>query len=967
MMRELLLSTVLLASVPVSFGQTSQAGRITNDPVAGREDFDSSHAADVRRFGVRSIRNNQPPAVPGCTATISSGSANASLSSVCGFADNDGVIIYGAGINNPIGTPVISSVTPSVPEALTGSFATVVSQRGSTRYSYCASAWNPGAAKSTNPGTSETACSAEFSITNGLASLGPQPGVAISSITCKGIICTVTTLASQSLAAGGAFTISGAVPASFNGLRNVTKWTDSTHFTYKNPNLSTLDDGPASATTPGTMYYAVSNTIVVNKAAGSPDGTRYIIYRSGPGGGGVIACITLPQYESQQRNFWYNTCEDYGATYSPSPTLPFYIATTAPSSATNEGLRTYITTGGGTTVVALNEVSVNTVAGNTILYDAGVGLERAGAAQIALGTSRTKVSIPTPNVAQSFYINAPTVLPNVGYVFRGGVVLQDTLYPGAMLQGDPMGFYQLPSFAYNSYIGITCAKAWPCIQTKPDASFNFQGFQLSIPESGIGILSESSAMPSTYINDVYMSPAGKGYTTIDHVIVGTGGAGAITLDSYGWNGSQLGTGSMTTPGMLIMGGPTAINFKQLSLSGKGIAWYASSSTTGMNLSFTNSVYIQGPYTPIVTLLNNADGAQQSNITFTSTCNDTGTNRSWISSLQGTNTVQLTLTPGASCAATGATNLVTTSGGNVTFVNVPNINASSGVLTEPTGSAAAAYGAGANAIWNGGNINGAFVHAYDFGTDVDTSAGHTLYVRGYTPPAPTCAVQSGGSIPVNTYYLIYVPIMETGNGGTASNYCKFATSSGNQAVQVSFIPIVGAKGYSVYMQTSPRGFDRVNVALITSLPYTLRSASFQGDVYGRPMDGTIGGANGLWHAQKIAVGRSTFQKATDTQESAVTVPDIAAYSLAAEIASGTATMPTSDITAGACGTTITVPAPNTKTTDTITISSNASVTTPNGLLIINFWPTANYVNFRYCNPSVSGQTPTPNTINWRVIR
>ncbi len=86
-----------------------------------------------------------------------------------------------------------------------------------------------------------------------------------------------------------------------------------------------------------------------------------------------------------------------------------------------------------------------------------------------------------------------------------------------------------------------------------------------------------------------------------------------------------------------------------------------------------------------------------------------------------------------------------------------------------------------------------------------------------------------------------------------------------------------------------------------------------------------------------------------------------------VASGTASMTTAAIAAGTCGTTVTVAATGVQTTDTITISSNAAVTTPNGLLIINYWPTANNVNFNYCNPTASSQTPTANTVNWRVIR
>jgi hypothetical protein len=87
-----------------------------------------------------------------------------------------------------------------------------------------------------------------------------------------------------------------------------------------------------------------------------------------------------------------------------------------------------------------------------------------------------------------------------------------------------------------------------------------------------------------------------------------------------------------------------------------------------------------------------------------------------------------------------------------------------------------------------------------------------------------------------------------------------------------------------------------------------------------------------------------------------------------IASGTAAMTTALIAAGACGTTVTATATNVLTTDTITASRNVAVTAANGgVLTLNWWPTANNVNFNYCNPTAAGVTPTAMTVNWSVTR
>ena len=90
-------------------------------------------------------------------------------------------------------------------------------------------------------------------------------------------------------------------------------------------------------------------------------------------------------------------------------------------------------------------------------------------------------------------------------------------------------------------------------------------------------------------------------------------------------------------------------------------------------------------------------------------------------------------------------------------------------------------------------------------------------------------------------------------------------------------------------------------------------------------------------------------------------------LGAVISSGTATMTTAAIAAGACGTTVTVSASGVATTDAISFSFNAAPAANPAELPISSWPTANNVNFQYCNPTAGSVTPNAATINWRVVR
>lgn len=113
------------------------------------------------------------------------------------------------------------------------------------------------------------------------------------------------------------------------------------------------------------------------------------------------------------------------------------------------------------------------------------------------------------------------------------------------------------------------------------------------------------------------------------------------------------------------------------------------------------------------------------------------------------------------------------------------------------------------------------------------------------------------------------------------------------------------------------------------------------------------------------GNDSFVFAAASQT--LTNKSTSAGPVAGTVASGTATMTTAAIAAGACGTTVTVSATGTQTTDAIAFSFNASVGSNPGVLNVHSWPTANNVNFVYCNPTAGSVTPSAATLNWRVAR
>jgi len=86
-----------------------------------------------------------------------------------------------------------------------------------------------------------------------------------------------------------------------------------------------------------------------------------------------------------------------------------------------------------------------------------------------------------------------------------------------------------------------------------------------------------------------------------------------------------------------------------------------------------------------------------------------------------------------------------------------------------------------------------------------------------------------------------------------------------------------------------------------------------------------------------------------------------------IGNSTATMTTSAISSGACGSTVSVAVSGVATTDSIEWAYNAAPSANPAELVISAWPTSGHVNFQYCNPTAGSVTPNAATLNFRVLR
>jgi hypothetical protein len=126
----------------------------------------------------------------------------------------------------------------------------------------------------------------------------------------------------------------------------------------------------------------------------------------------------------------------------------------------------------------------------------------------------------------------------------------------------------------------------------------------------------------------------------------------------------------------------------------------------------------------------------------------------------------------------------------------------------------------------------------------------------------------------------------------------------------------------------------------------------------------------------ATGTGNFVFATNPVINGLSFPKAAGAAVVTQtVASGTAAMGTSAISAGSCAKVVTSTANGAATTDVVLFGFNGDPTTVNGYgpssrgqeLKIYPYPASNTANFKVCNLTSSSITPGALTLNWRVVR
>lgn len=755
---------------------------------------------DIRSLGARAIPNNVTPAVSGITATCN-GTTSVVLSGTptTVLQVGDGVLVAGCGAANPLSTPPApSAIVPSGPVAETGIGLDVSSQTGAvTNRCYSIRAWNQGNSTATQPGTAITAASTETCTTNGLTTIGPQ-NISITSISCSGVpfVCTVTTSGNQTMAADMHFEIKGAAPSHFNGDWNVKTWTNATTFTFT-PNWLSVNNGPTATTTGGTLYWKTSDRVPINTAAGSADGTKYLIYEGASGPGKNLVGIVWPQNSTLVGDKAYLAFDYYGSTYTIAPTLPYYVPTTDAAAATPEGLNSTIISCGGSgnagtpcvsNTLVLNDAAVQSSSGNVFLFDDNIIL---GKAVVAAKAAGARVLIPF-GFGTNYYVgNAPVTLPTqIEIEYAGGWQLNDSInfQNSTIINGlyGPLG--SNISFQWDPSPVINCIRAWPCIYGN-NANIYLHYLTMNVPESGIGLMISGGGgfIPASTFDRTQWSLNGNGYTSMAQVFASPHTASAANFqysDKFHLFGAQIGQGLMNTPGVYFSG-PASPTFDKIFTSGKGILLRPNQSGTAIDWKF---YYIQGAYMPALTAVNVDAGSVIVQGTGDENTNDTGAAPCWLYNANpSSGTVLLNIALGYN-PGNGPNTIC---GGPNSFTSIsrgflpaaPQVNNLSSGLYNCL--IYTSQGAGNNGCLN-------------WNTEVTIEPFYSITAQGLTPAAPTCgAGTAGGSVPVGNVWYYYTVIELDNTEGQQSAVCATSTTSGNQTVPITFPQINPAIQYNLY--------------------------------------------------------------------------------------------------------------------------------------------------------------------------
>ena len=407
---------------------------------------------DTTLYGVRAVST-----LPQTTGSCSAGRSTVVVRSSKDFRNGDGVVVYGCGAKNTLDTPDAPIVNPSEAAFATGTAHVLNALVGHTTYNYKI------VARDENGGL--TASSLTGSTKMAAASLGAYR-VTASTLTRSGNTVNVETTSANHAVRGAVVFITGSADATFSGFYLVDNVTDATHFSYKQ-GMDTRG-GASSSAAGGSVQIYLCNHLSWNAVPGA---WQYYIY--GRNGDQLTLIGATRPGET--------TFDDFGSPMMDGITLPDFVPTSAPTSATNDYLATTISAGAGTTALILSDAVSSSASVTSIKFDDGPTI-LAAYNSASKGLAPATLHFPVAASGESYYINSHTKLggPAALAIFQEQpIILNETLeLPGnlhwtGMLGGHPAN---APQFAWNAGQAVIVHSAYPGIIAVNPSVFRFLSF-----------------------------------------------------------------------------------------------------------------------------------------------------------------------------------------------------------------------------------------------------------------------------------------------------------------------------------------------------------------------------------------------------------------------------------------------------------------------------------------------------------
>lgn len=771
MLRRLLLALACLLVIPISA-------------------FEQGAYVNVTRYKVRALNPNTTPAAVGLSVNCTAGVNTVSLigqSGSAGLIVGDGVVIYGCGPANSMGTPSAPKVTPSLASNLTGTGYTVAAPAGSTTYFYEV-VWR-------DKGQGLTAASTAGSTNKGAAALGPV-SVSLSRGSITENTVSITTSSPENLAAGAMIW-----QAQTNDNTDFGGWylvkTASTTRNYTYTQGRDLKNGlydPANSLTRGRVEWFNCNNLALTPPANATqgyiykyDGTSYALYG-----------VTAPVNPALSGDSTYMQWQDFGSTMMSGIHLPAFVPATAPTLATADSLVTTITNISGNTLTLATAPSTSAT-GATIRFDNAPNLSAALSDAYNNIGGMLDFPVPRNTYLNCYVLNSPVTTPTNAMVLQEGqICLNDTLtlgsgtqWHGELAVSSGNGAVSCPAFSIACHVPINIVTANPGIVIPAVANVSGVTFAPT-GNAYISVFISGGSLPTaTFDNDNFEGTSGDYMGIALYAFCPANEAAGFSFhrDLFS-SGLPQSDGSTATP-LVILKNCGLANFEDIMVVRRG--FFVGGNGAGANI-VSNYEY-SGGIIPLVTLGGNTAGAGISSVALdtmshalVANLGGSANNGAGLSGVGGPSNGYALVSgnPFSTIILSGGSFLPTQIGQNVSVSedSSPGTTVYDGTLSP-------------NAYTGSQSVNVMRRH-------VDLGAAISLFTDPGTPAAPHCRVVTGGppysfsAYGGGTATFAYSAIYPNGGWGPTSGLVNCTVNGTSQQATLTVSPsISGAVGYAWY--------------------------------------------------------------------------------------------------------------------------------------------------------------------------